>query len=77
MTSALPIFSISLSRLLVALNQNMVKVETSKSFTVLERQTLAFMYRLVYSRCESFYTEHGQNLPSTLGVVTSGGRCPT
>ncbi|ARF67939.1 hypothetical protein B7C51_09035 [Paenibacillus larvae subsp. pulvifaciens] len=73
MTSALPMFFRPLSRLLVALNQNVVKVETSKSFTVHERQTLTFMHHLVYGCSESFYAEHGQNPASTLGIVTSGG----
>ena len=37
MTSALPSFHLSLSKLLVGLNQNLVKVETSKAFTPMER----------------------------------------
>ncbi|KZE77674.1 hypothetical protein AV654_20655 [Paenibacillus elgii] len=73
MTSALPMFFRPLSRLLTALNQNVVKVETSKSFTVLERQALAFMHHQVYGCNESFYAEHGQHPESTLGMMTSGG----
>lgn len=73
MTSALPSFFRPLSRLLVALNQNVVKVETSKSFTVLERETLAYMHHLVYGRNPAFYEKHEQNPNSTLGMVTSGG----
>src|SRR5690606_14380983 len=33
MTSALPYFHLSLAKLLVGLNQNLVKIETSKAFT--------------------------------------------
>jgi len=73
MTSALPYFTRPLSRLVSALNQNVVKVETAKSLTPSERQTLAMLHRLVFARDESFYTEHVQNRRSTLGMVTSGG----
>ena len=37
MTSALPYFMLPLSRILTALNQNLVKVETSRAFTPMER----------------------------------------
>jgi len=73
MTSALPYFTRPLNRLVSALNQNVVKVETAKSLTPYERQGLAMMHRLVFGREESFYAEHVQNRRSTLGMVTSGG----
>jgi len=38
MTSALPQFLLPLSKIMTALNQNVVKVETSDSFTPMERQ---------------------------------------
>jgi len=72
MTSALPNFLRHLSKLLTVLNQNVVKVETSKALTLLERETLAMMHRLVYQRTEEFYAEHIQRQMSKLGIVTSG-----
>ena len=41
MTSAIPYFLQSLSKCMAALHQNVVKIETSRSFTFLERQTLS------------------------------------
>jgi glutamate decarboxylase len=73
MTSALPYFTRPLSRLVSALNQNVVKVETARSLTPYERQALGMMHRLVFSRDDAFYAEHVQNRRSTLGMVTSGG----
>ena len=73
MTSALPYFMLPLSRILTALNQNVVKVETSKAFTPLERQTLAMMHRLVYGREDAFYGKWTQNTLGALGAMCSGG----
>lgn len=73
MTSALPAFMRSLASLVTALNQNVVKVETAKSMTAVERQTLAMMHRMVYAGDDAFYAEHAHHPESTLGVVTSGG----
>ncbi|HZH14908.1 MAG TPA: putative pyridoxal-dependent aspartate 1-decarboxylase [Archangium sp.] len=73
MTSALPYFTRPLSRLVSALNQNVVKVETARALTPYERQTLAMLHRLVFARDDAFYAEHVQNRRSTLGMVTSGG----
>lgn len=73
MTSALPAFMRSLASLVAALNQNVVKVETAKSMTAVERQTLAMMHRLAYGRDDAFYAAHAHHADSTLGVVTSGG----
>lgn len=73
MTSALPSFMRPLARLVTAMNQNVVKIETSKSFTPLERQSLAMIHRLIFNRADDFYDEHVQEQTSTLGIVTSGG----
>jgi glutamate decarboxylase len=73
MTSALPYFVRPLGKLLTALNQNVVKIETAKSVSPFERQTLAMMHRLVYGRSDEFYEEHIQKNESTLGILTSGG----
>ena len=52
MTSALPDFMPELSALVSRLNQNMVKVETSKSLTLLERQMLAMLHREFFGGVE-------------------------
>ena len=73
MVSALPFFVRPLGRLMVAINQNLVKVETSKAFSPFERQTLAWMHRLVYCFSDDFYLKHTQDRESTLGILVSGG----
>lgn len=73
MTSALPYFVQPLSRLVAALNQNVVKLETAASLTPYERQALGIIHRLVYDAPDAFYDAHVQNGDSTLGIVTSGG----
>jgi glutamate decarboxylase len=73
MTSALPYFVRPLSKLMVALNQNMVKMETSKALAPYERQVLAMLHRLIFNFSESFYDEHIQKSDSTLGIIGSGG----
>ena len=73
MTSALPYFVQPLARLVAALNQNVVKLETAASITPYERQALAIMHRLAYGFADAFYDAHVQAPESTLGIVTSGG----
>jgi glutamate decarboxylase len=73
MTSALPYFMLPLSRVLTALNQNLVKVETSRAFTPMERQVLAMLHRLIYSGSDDFYHEWIQNSSYSLGAFCSGG----
>jgi putative pyridoxal-dependent aspartate 1-decarboxylase len=73
MTSALPFFMRPLSRLITALNQNLVKVETAKALTPYEREALGMLHRLLYRRDDAFYATHLQQRDSTLGIVTSGG----
>ncbi len=73
MTSALPCFMRPLAGLMAAMNQNVVKIETSKAFTPLERQTLSMIHRLIFNRSDDFYDEHVQSQESTLGIITSGG----
>jgi len=73
MTSVLPWFVQPLSKLLTALNQNTVKMETAKACTPLERHTLAIMHRLVYNFHDEFYRQHAQQSASTLGIMVSGG----
>jgi glutamate decarboxylase len=73
MTSALPYFMLPLSRIMTALNQNLVKVETSKAFTPLERQVLAMLHRLVYRGDDAFYGQWIHNSRHALGAFCSGG----
>lgn len=73
MTSALPYFMLPLSRILTALNQNLVKVETSRAFTPMERQVLAMIHRLIYSGSDDFYRQWIQNSNYSLGAFCSGG----
>ncbi|KEY91217.1 glutamate decarboxylase [Candidatus Photodesmus blepharus] len=73
MTSALPYFLMSLSKIMIALNQNLVKIETSKAFTPLERQVLGMLHRLIYSKNETFYSKRMHNSKYSLGAFCSGG----
>lgn len=73
MTSALPYFILPLSKLMVGLNQNLVKIETSKAFTPLERQVLGMMHRLVYQFEENFYQQWMHSANHSLGAFCSGG----
>ncbi|WP_448214207.1 pyridoxal-dependent aspartate 1-decarboxylase PanP [Colwellia sp. MEBiC06753] len=73
MTSALPYFILPLSKLMVGLNQNLVKIETSKAFTPLERQVLGMMHRLVYQDNDEFYQSWMHSANHSLGAFCSGG----
>ncbi len=73
MTSALPNFLPEFSKLISQLNQNVVKVETSKSVTFLERQVLSTMHRLFFRLPEEFYKAGSQDPTHVFGVMTSGG----
>ncbi|WP_408002960.1 pyridoxal-dependent aspartate 1-decarboxylase PanP [Pseudoalteromonas sp. P1-9] len=73
MTSALPHFVLPLSKLMVGLNQNLVKIETSKAFTPLERQVLGMMHHMVYGKDDAFYRKWMHNAKNALGAFCSGG----
>ncbi|MEA3543779.1 MAG: putative pyridoxal-dependent aspartate 1-decarboxylase [Thermodesulfobacteriota bacterium] len=73
MTSALPYFMLPLSRIMTALNQNLVKVETSKAFTPMERQVLAMLHHLIYRQDDSFYEQWIHDSQHALGAFCSGG----
>ncbi|MDX1594153.1 MAG: putative pyridoxal-dependent aspartate 1-decarboxylase [Gammaproteobacteria bacterium] len=73
MTTALPYFMLPLAKLLAGLNQNLVKTETSKAFTPLERQVLGMLHRLVYARDDTFYATHLHDAERALGAFGSGG----
>jgi len=73
MTSAIPFFMVHLKAITAALNQNVIKLETSKVLSVLEKQILAKIHRLVFNFDDNFYKTHVQNTGTTLGVFTTGG----
>lgn len=73
MTSALPYFLMPLSKIMIALNQNTVKIETSKAFTPLERQVIGMLHRLAYQCDEHFYPPYLHSAKHSLGVFCSGG----
>ena len=73
MTSSLPSFVEPLGRIMTALNQNVVKLETSNAFTFYERQAIAMLHRQVFGLAPSFYAQHVQRRESTLGTLASGG----
>jgi len=73
MTSALPFFMVHLKTIAAALNQNVVKIETSKVFSILEKQVLAKIHRLIFNFDEIFYQTHVQHADTTLGCFTENG----
>ena len=73
MTSAIPFFMVHLKTIVTALNQNVVKIETSKVVSVVEKQVLAKIHRLIYGKNDAFYNEHIQSTSTTLGCFTENG----
>ncbi|MEL7406747.1 MAG: amino acid adenylation domain-containing protein, partial [Cyanobacteria bacterium J06558_2] len=73
MTSALPDFMHDMSKMISRLNQNLVKIETSKSLIFLEREAIAMLHRLVYGYDPEFYEENIQQKNRNLGIITTGG----
>ncbi|KAJ3078333.1 hypothetical protein HK102_004575 [Quaeritorhiza haematococci] len=73
MTTALPYFHRPLARLLAALNQNVVKLETASTTTFLERETIAMLHREFFLHPASFYSSFMHDPESCLGVFCSGG----
>jgi putative pyridoxal-dependent aspartate 1-decarboxylase len=73
MTSAIPFFMVHLKTIVAALNQNVVKIETSKVVSVVEKQVLAKIHRLIYQKNCGFYKEHIQSTRTTLGCFTENG----
>jgi glutamate decarboxylase len=55
------------------LNQNVVKLETSKVVSIIEKQVLAKIHRLVYGLDDDFYAEHVQHTSTTLGSFVEDG----
>ena len=73
MTCLVPNFTLLLGELVLALNQNLVKQEASKILTLVEREAIAMMHRLIYGFSDQFYAKHVQSDTSTLGTLVGGG----
>jgi len=73
MTSAIPFFMVHLHTIVAALNQNVVKLETSKVVSIWERQLLAKIHRMFFQKDDTFYDYHIQNPKSTLGAFVEDG----
>ena len=55
------------------MNQNVVKTETAKTVTFLEREALAQLHKCLYEDTTEFYKKHVQNPGSMLGLFCNGG----
>ncbi len=73
MTAAIPFFMVHLKTIVAALNQNVVKLETSKVVSIVEKQLIAKIHRLVFRQNEEFYSHHVQNTDTALGCFTEDG----
>lgn len=73
MTSSMPYFMLPLAKIMIALNQNTVKIETSKAFTPLESQVVGMLHKLIYQRDEAYYDKWTHDRNHALGVFCSGG----
>lgn len=73
MTSAIPFFMVHLKTIVAALNQNVVKLETSKVVSIVEKQVLAKIHRLIYRNSDAYYAEHVQNTRTALGCFVEDG----
>jgi len=73
MTSALPDFMATLNQVITSANQNLVKIETSKVLTLVERQVLAKMHKLFYQHSDEYYQQRVQDPKHMFGTITSGG----
>ena len=73
MTAAIPFFMVHLKAITAALNQNVIKLETSKVLSILEKQVLAKIHRIIFKQDDAFYREHVQNADTCLGSFCAGG----
>ncbi len=73
MTSPLPGFIRQLSQLVMVMNQNMMKMESCRGLSFLERQVLAMLHRKMFHKDAEFYRQAVQHRTWNLGCFTSGG----
>ncbi len=75
MSSALPIFLPVLGNPVTLLNQNLLNQEASRMFTLLKRQTLGMIRRVIFDFSKDFYGWHVQNETSALANPDSTSVC--
>jgi glutamate decarboxylase len=73
MTGMVPEFVPTLGKVIAALNQNLVKRDASRAFTMLERRAIAALHRLVFREPEDFYRFHAHEAETSLGILSAGG----
>ena len=73
MTSSMPHFMLPLAKIMIALNQNVVKIETSKAFTPLESQVVGMLHNFIYHRDPAFYERWTHHRAHAFGIFCSGG----
>ena len=73
MAGSLPPWVSPMSRLVTSLHCNVVKAETGKTSTFLERETMAKMHRAFFNCSDSFYAQHAMDVNGSLGHPCQGG----
>jgi glutamate decarboxylase len=73
MSGAIPPWTAPLGRLVHAMHANVVKTETAKVATAVERETIAMMHRAFFGFDAPFYARHAHDPALCLGHATSGG----
>lgn len=64
---------VHLKAIVAALNQNVVKLETSKVLSMVEKQLVAKIHRVIFKESEAFYRKHVQSPDTSLGSFMEGG----
>ena len=73
MTQALPWMTVLVEALTAALNQNQVKIETAYASTLVEKQVLGWMHRMVYRAPDALYADAMRAKNHALGNIVNGG----
>jgi putative pyridoxal-dependent aspartate 1-decarboxylase len=73
MTGKLPVVAPALEYIIGCLNQNLVKTETASVATVVERQVIGWLHKLMFQKVDQFYQNQQHNPKVSLGNITSGG----
>jgi putative pyridoxal-dependent aspartate 1-decarboxylase len=73
MTGVIPEYLKELNALMIELNQNVVKVETSFAATAVERQVIGTIHHQIFKLDKDFYSKNVHHPSSCLGVITNGG----
>lgn len=73
MSGAITPWTAPLGRVVHAVHANVVKTETAKVATAVERETIAMMHRLFFRNKPGFYARHAHEPRACLGHATCGG----